>query len=309
MDELLDTWLDEGPSVAPSRLAEATSAEVRVTHQRRATRWPAWRSPNMSYALRLAAVAAVVVAGAFIGYQLLGSSNRVGPPAVSASPTLGVSPSPSPVVSDALPPSGVVAPGTYGVRLGEHRWSFDVTAADWYSNGEGFLTRGRSAWNARPDAAMLSIDSVPVTRFGIYSDPCGKEPAPALVNPTAEEIATELTQIPGIEATEPTRVTLGGFPAQYVVLTVPDGTECRSTGGFFYLTYAGPPGRCDGPEGCFRYATVPPLPTMQKIGSTIHNWIVDVGDAVYWIQGETYTGATTDVTDEFQAIVDSLRSE
>lgn len=319
VDRIVRSWLDEGVTALPDRVLDAVLDQVPATPQRRSW-WPVRRFAQMHAFAKAAIAAAVLVLVTTVGLSLLPRTPDLGGPAdsVTPSPTESPLPSPSPVLSDAFPPSGRVSPGSYVVQVGDVRWSFDVAASDWYSDGEGFLIRGSlspSGWNARADGAMLSLTSEPLVRFGIYSDPCGEVPAPALVNPTAAEVVQELTAIPGVTSTEPTQVTFGGLPAEYVVLTVPDSIDCdgvqptiQAAGEFYYLWYSGQPGDC-GQQECGRYATVPPAPGMEKLGSTIHVWIVESGGSLYWIEGETYSGALAEVTQEFQAIVDSLISE
>lgn len=314
---IVRSWLEEGATALPHHVLDAVLDQVPATTQRR-TWWPARRFAQMHAFAKVAIAAAALLVVTTVGLSLLPDTPDLGgpPDSVTASPTESASPSESPVLSDLFPPSGRVLPGSYAVRVGDVRWSFDVAASDWYSDGKGFLTRGSTGWNARADAAMLDLITEPLVRFGIYSDPCGEVPAPALINPTATEVVQELTRISGVTATEPAQVTLGGLPAQYVVLTVPDSIDCdgvqptiQAAGEFYYLWYSGQPDDCNRPEGCYRYATVPPAPGMEKLGSTIHVWIVESGGSLYWIEGETFTGATPDVTQEFQAIVDSLISE
>jgi hypothetical protein len=317
LDRSINEWLvAQVPDSAPERLLEASRARIRNTRQRRAW-WPARRDPTMNSAVRLIAAAAAVVVVALIGYQWLTLYNLGGPDPI-ASPSQTESPSstgPSPIVSDSFPPSGQVLPGTYAVRVGDIQWSFDVAEGGWSSTGDGMLVRG-ARWNARADGAMLAFDVSPIVRFGIYADPCGQVPAPALINPTAAEVAQELTRIPGVAASDPTQVMLGGLPAEYVVLTVPEAIDCdgqqptlQGPTEFYYLWYGGQPGDCGRPECGYRYATVPPQPGMEKLGSTVHVWVVEIGGSPYWLEGETYTGASDQLLQEFQSIVDSIRSD
>ena len=79
MDELLDTWMDLGPTVAPSRIAEATRDEIRITHQRRVTWWPARRFPIMNNTkVRFGLAAAAVIVIALLGIRFL-PNNVAGP--------------------------------------------------------------------------------------------------------------------------------------------------------------------------------------------------------------------------------------
>ncbi len=53
-DQLLDAWMDLGPTSAPERVAEAARLEVRTTRQRPAflSRWATRRFPEMNNTMR-----------------------------------------------------------------------------------------------------------------------------------------------------------------------------------------------------------------------------------------------------------------
>jgi len=299
-------WLEEGSTAVPDHVLDAVLDQLPATPQRRPFRL-ARRTPIMNNTVRLIAAAAAVVVVALIGYQLFVAPNVSGPgPAPEPSPTPTVALSPSPAAGD-FPPAGWLEPGRYPVRYGGISWSFEVTGTDWYSDGEGFLTRKYPSWAARSDSAMLDLHLQPIGRFGIYEDPCGRVPGP-LAGPSAAEVADAVASVPGLEATGPTDVTMAGLPAKLVVLTAPHGLDCPA-GGFYYLWYGGNPGDCGLPEGCYRYATVPPVPGMPILASTIRVWIVDAGDSLLWVEGETYEGASEQITLEFQAMVESIQAE
>jgi hypothetical protein len=112
LDELLDAWLDLGPTMAPERIAAAASYEARSTRQarawarwpwplgrfaidqRRATWWPVRRGPTMNPAMRLVIAATVIAVAALIGINYLVAPNIGTQDLVGASPTPPV-PSPS----------------------------------------------------------------------------------------------------------------------------------------------------------------------------------------------------------------------
>ena len=90
----------------------------------------------------------------------------------------------------------------------------------------------------------------------------------------------------------PTDVTVGGYAAKYVVITIREDIGCAPNN--FHLWYAPSPDQR-------RYAT--------SLGSTIRTWIVDVDGTIVWIDGETYKGAGPEPGQELQQIVDSIRFE
>lgn len=90
----------------------------------------------------------------------------------------------------------------------------------------------------------------------------------------------------------PTAVTVGGKPAQQVVIRIPDQIGCPPEQ--FYLW-------CDSSSGDARYASFP--------GDTIRVWIIDVNGTLLQLDGETYAGAGSGPGDELQGIIDSIRFE
>jgi len=93
IDQLLDAWMDLGPSVAPARVAEAARLEARSTRQT-ATRlwWPPRRFPEMNNTAKLALGAAAVMVAALIGFGILGGTGNIGGPDVGTDePTPGAS--------------------------------------------------------------------------------------------------------------------------------------------------------------------------------------------------------------------------
>src|SRR5678816_461656 len=101
-EQLLDAWMQDGPTVAPDRVLDVVVDRIERQGQRPAWRLD-WRRYTMNPTIKLAAAALAVVIVAVIGYNLLpaGSPNVGGPPAtaspaptatpiVTASPTFDV---------------------------------------------------------------------------------------------------------------------------------------------------------------------------------------------------------------------------
>lgn len=89
---------------------------------------------------------------------------------------------------------------------------------------------------------------------------------------------------------EPSRVTVGGLPAQHVVVTVRQDIGCDP--GFFYRWHA----ECRGP--CWMESTV---------GDTIRVWFVDVDGTRLFFEAQTSTEADADLEREIERIVGSIR--
>src|SRR5688572_32515628 len=79
-DQLLDAWMDLGPTNAPERVADAARLEVRTARQRPAflSRWATRRFPEMNNTMKFALGAAAVVA-AVLGLAYFVAPNVGGP--------------------------------------------------------------------------------------------------------------------------------------------------------------------------------------------------------------------------------------
>ncbi len=118
------------------------------------------------------------------------------------------------------------------------------------------------------------------------ADPCASLVKPS--GPSSAELAANVATAPGTElVTGPTALTLGGFPAEHVVLTVRDDVPGCDPG-FFYTWRA----ECWGP--CWMETNV---------GDTINVWIVDVLGKRLFIEAETTTQADARLEAEVQRIV------
>ena len=286
------SWLRTDGYESADRVLEVVLARLDTTPQRRSW-WLARRIHDMSTYARLAIAAAAVIVFAVVGINLLPSTRVAGGPAVTPSPSPSASPtpqpSPSPMPAIVFPPSGVWATATrHQTTGGGVRYSFTVPTSDWISNGEWGIDKGAGMG---PDGAgfILWPEESPV---GVYANPCASAMAPA-VGPSAARLAAAVATIPGIDLVSgPTDVTVGGYPAKHVVVTIREDVKCRPED--FYLWY----GYRDGNA---RYAS--------QLGSTIRVWIVDVHGSIVWIDGETYKGAGKKPAQEIQQIVDSIQFE
>lgn len=239
---------------------------------------------------KFAVAAAAVVVIAVIGFNLLPASSGVGggsnlSPSPSHSPTLSPSSSLSPAA--VFPPKGDLAIGQHAMTLAGVPLTFDVAISGWVSNGEWGIDRSTGM---TPDGAGFIFWSTQ-TPVGAFKDPCADVKGPPLAS--AADLAAAVASLPGIDVVSRTSdVTVGGYPAKHVVITVREDVGCRAES--FNLWYAP---RAD----LARYAS--------ELGSTIRVWIVDVDGTLVWIDGETYKGAGTGPGQQIQQIVDSIRFE
>jgi hypothetical protein len=166
-------------------------------------------------------------------------------------------------------------------------FSLSVPTSGWISNGDWGIDKSTGVG---PDGAgFIFWGDTPV---GVFADPCANSTSPP-VGPSAADLAAAVAAIPGTDLVSgPSDVTVGGYPAKQVVLTIREDVDCDANS--FYLWYAPTPDFA-------RYAT--------ELGSTIRVWIVDVNGTPVWIDGETYKGAGPEPGQEIQKIIDSIQFE
>lgn len=231
-----------------------------------------------------AIAAAAVVVVAVIGINLIPGRGPAGQPTMP--------PSLAPTVSPTLPrfpPTGALSAGRHSMTLGGTTFTFELTTPDWTSNGEFSIEKGGPG--TKPDgASFIFWDADP---NGVFSDPCASVKAP-VVGPSAAALAAAIAGIPGIEVVSgPDAVTVGGKPAQKVVIKIPDSIACSPE--TFFLWYDASEG------GSQRYAT--------QAGQTIRVWIIEVDGVRIQIDAETFVGAGAQPGNEIQGIIDSIQFE
>jgi hypothetical protein len=283
-NRLIRAFLDEGPTDLPDRTYDAVRSHIDRTRQR-AVIGP-WREPRMSNLARLAIAAAAVVVVAVVGINLLPGRGGVGGPAVSPSPSPSPTPSPSPVPTPptfAFPPAGDLAIGRHALTLSGIPFSLEVAVSGWNSNGDFAIDKGHfpATWAGGFIIWSNAAD-------GIFTDPCRLVEGPP-VGPSAADLADALATVPGTTATGPSDVTVGGYPAKLVVITIPEDPGCTAES--FYLWWDS--------TTSGRYASV--------LGSTIRVWIIDVNGTLIQIDGETPPGASPALERELEQIVESIR--
>lgn len=225
IDQLLDAWMDLGPTVAPARVAEAVRLESRSTRQAATLRgWPPRRFPVMSTTVRYALAAAVVAVAALLGYVYLAGPNVGGPGPDVPSPSVAVSPEAS---AAALPP--------FERQLDAGRY----TLSDEIPVGVTFDLP--SGWRScSPDASELSVCRVAgrdAAGIGVAfmfienvaADPCnGADLLDPPVGPSVDELVTAISNLDGLQVSAPEDVTVDGFNAKRLTVTAPDQFRCES---------------------------------------------------------------------------------
>ena len=286
------SWLRTDEHESADRVLETVLSRLDTTPQRRRM-LPSRRLAQMNTQLKLLIAAAAVVVVAVVGYQLLPRTGSVGgqPPTAPPTPTPVATPAPQAPTAGptatlpAIPPAGALAIGRHPLTLEGVPFTFEIAHTGWVSNGAFGFDK-----EPIPGATGASFIYWEHDADGVFTDPCGDVEAPP-VGRSAAAIAAAIAAIPGIELVAgPTAVTIGGKPAQYVAIRIPDVIACAPN--HFYLWYDS-----SLPDNA-RYAT--------DTGSTIRVWIIEVDGKRVQLDGETYKGAGPEIGDELQAIIDSI---
>ena len=164
---------------------------------------------------RFAIAAAAVVVIAIVGINLLPRSGGVGAP--GATPTPSPSPTASPI---ALPSVGSLQPGTYSIddRNVTQATHFIFTAPAGWTTAQGFVTKNAN----QPGEVGLSTWVV----THVYADSC-RHTTDSLVavGTSPDKLVSTLVALKNRVVSQPTDVTLGGFPAKRLELSVPAGLD------------------------------------------------------------------------------------
>jgi hypothetical protein len=289
VNRAIRTWLHEDRHEDVSRIAGAVLDQVDTIPQRRATRWPARRTPTMNKFLAIGLGAAAVVVALVVGAQIFSAPNgglgSQPTPTATAEPTPEATPSPS--AEAGLPegpflvfdPSIMPAPFDEGPPI-----TVMIPASGWTAVAEnGVLMKGDQADPPEGAGAFLLTGDSGADEFYIYGDPCHWESTtPDTPATTVAEIVEALGAQVSRDATEPVEVNVGGYAGKSITLSVPNDAADRST------AFAD----CDentfgtyglGPEGPARYQQGP--------GQIDELWILDV-DGQIVILDAAYSPAT-----------------
>jgi hypothetical protein len=127
---------------------------------------------------------------------------------------------------------------------------------------------------------------------GGIAHPCARLLSPS-VGPTVADLAAAVARAPGTELVSgPSDVTVSGYPAKHVVLTVREDVGC--TPGFFYA---------------WRETQGGALWGAHTAADTVRAWIVNAGGARLFIGAVTTDQATPGLEQEIGQIVRSIRLE
>lgn len=282
-DSLIRAYLDEGPTELPDRSYDAVRAAIDQTRQRLI--FGPWTEPGISRFAQIAVAAVAIVIATVVGINLLPSNGQFGGPgpSPSASPTASVAP---------LPRWAAVSlsAGTYYIedRAITQASRLIFTVPEGWTSDEAFLYKDRTD----PGEVMLVTWVV----SHIYGDVCRWQGTLVDVGTTVDELAGALVQR-GRTASAPSDVTLAGFPARRVDLTVPADLDLATcdNGVLRYWPDPGPNesgGLCCG-----------------RPGHTDAVYIVDVAGNRLVVVARHYPASSAENLVELQGIVDSIQIE
>jgi hypothetical protein len=308
---IVRSWLEDGATHLPDSVLGTVLAELPTTPQRRATWWPARRTPIMNKVVGYGLAAAAVVAAVFIGFQIFGSPGGLGAdPTPTATPEPTLAPTTSPEAG--LPQGPFVITGADGpVDGGPVEVTVEIASSGWSSNGDlDFMSKGDDGLDAPETVGgALVAWTWPVgTEFHPYGDPCHwSSSVPDTAATTADEIAAGLAAQTESDPSTPTDVEVGGYAGKKVTLHTPMTYEVPGA------TREEEFGDCD--ETAYAYYGVQGAEgtelarNSQGPGETDELWILDVDGAIV-ILNAVYSPATPpDLVDELRTMAESATFE
>jgi hypothetical protein len=294
LNRAIRSWLHEDRHEDVSRIAGAVLDQVDTTPQRRATWWPARRTPVMSKFVTIAlGAAAVVVVALFVGVQLFSSPD--GGTGGQASPTPTVEPTATPEPT----PEGLLPEGPITILDGQADDPADnippltvtIPAPDWYGEVDGGILIKNNV-HEPPDGAGMII----FTRreYMVYGDACHWETTvPDAPVTTVNEFVAALSAQASRDASEPVDITLGGYAGKSITLEVPDTvdfTECDAGWGGSWDCGGDSMTPCSYHSGAGEIDTV---------------YILDVDGVIIAWNTKYYAGTPAEDVAELEAIVQS----
>lgn len=231
----LEAYLDEyeGMTPLPGSTRDAVRAELPTTRQigpvtglMRDT----YMNSSMDSPARWGLVAAVVIGAVIIGGALFFGDgvNVGGPPDPTQPPSEAAGPSPTGPTDFAAVTPGRLEPGDYAFTHIEGIQVVFTVTAGWEKNPPDDVV-----WSIDDEKATMSA----LTIYNLYNDPCQPElglQAPP-VGPTANDLATALGSVPGLEVSAPTSITTTDGVSGLRLRYVPPGDFLDCNGGDIQL--------------------------------------------------------------------------
>ena len=246
---------------------------------------PSGRSARSAVAFVVAALVLTVT----LGTWLRAHEERAAPAApTDGSPTPVVLPSATPGVDPFKPPPTRRHVDTVdGVPF-----SFRDPAQGWERFGS--ISINKSETGPQGAEAIIYWSSFPdgdyADPYGQYAHPCTRLLSPP-VAPSAADLAAAVSRARGTQLVSgPSDVTVGGYPAKHVALTVSENVGCKP--GYFFK---------------WRDVNGGALWTRTGAGATMRVWIVDVDGTRLFIAAATTPQASPGLDREIEEIIGSIR--
>jgi hypothetical protein len=235
----------------------------------------------------LAALVLTVVLGTWL------RSHEEGAPAVSTDAAFHETPisdgSPAPVISPSPTPAGFGSSelrraGRNSLIVDGVSFSFSVPTSGWERFGNLYISKS----TVGPQGAEAIIFWTAMGG-GVDAEACGQWWGSPVGD--VADFAVHASRVRGTElVTGPSDVTVGGRAAKYVVLKVREDVGCDP--GLLYTWQ-------EAAGGAFWTST--------DVGDTMRVWLVKIGRTVLFIGGATHEDAGSDLQQEIQQIVGTIR--
>jgi hypothetical protein len=293
-DRLINAFLMEGQTQLADPVYDAVRATIEQKRQRVVI--GPWRLPTMSKIVPIGLGAAAVVVAVVVGTQLLRPAS---PGGVGAAPSASAAPSrmpsatarPSVAAPSSAMPIGKLDPGTHRIDVPSRTlvpFAFTVPAG-WNGRDDGEISKD-------PDG-LLNLYPWIVTH--VYPDACKSEGTLTAIGPTVDDLVRALVDQAGSDASTPVDVTLGGYPAKRINMSVPaalDTSTCSNPGLLIQIW-------ADETETGWFAIPVDPAGVVSSV------YIADVnGERVVIVTTRQPNTSASDIA-ELQAIVDSITFE
>lgn len=276
-ERLLDTWLADGPTVAPDRVLAIATARIEGQRQRPAWRLQDWRLGTMSTPARLAALVGALLIAALAGSLVLTGGGSRGPglfPALTPSPTA----SPPPLPDGRLDARDYVMRGRPSDPM-----AFAITAPGGWTGYGGFFIGGPQS-SSDPAGIGISVNHDPE----VVTDPCDASvhsPSPSAGAPSVDELVAALSARQDLGVSGVIDTQLAGYSGKRVDLQLPGNLSCGNQ-----YVFAEPKGLyANGPANRWRL------------------WILDVNGETAVVVLLDYAGTPAADRAAAQTAIDSIR--
>ena len=223
---IVRSWLEEGVTALPDPVLDAVLDQLPATPQRR-VRWLGRRLPHMNNMAKMTLAAAAVLVVALLGIRFLVPGDQgVGGPDETPTPT--ATPTPS-LTAVAFPQPTALAPGTYFWDVGARSpVRFTFTVPDGWTNRNDIIRKDQNGAGEVALGVWIVMNT--------YADPCRWQESllDPPVGPTVENLESAVADQVGRNASAPADVTVGGYPATRIELSVPADLDIATCDNGYY---------------------------------------------------------------------------